>query len=305
MHPQDDKERMTQLLFEQLNANGVFFAEESVLSLYSVGKVSGVSIDMAHSGINVMAVVDGQPMAQTATRIPCGGRELSAMMQAAIMHPGDGASHSAAFEGIYDANPLGCYAKEKVARVAATEEEYTASAATSSSSSSSPAAADEEFTLPDGSNIRVRECDRLMVGEAVFQPEKIFRSAKVPPSGSCAKAALGPGVVDATIQAVLNSHTDHRRLLLDQIVVWGGTSRLRGLRERLLTEITARAPGTQRPTIVQVPDYLDSGSTLPYASWVGGSILAKHVFPQNQFITRPEYDEYGPTRSTRPVRDPK
>ena len=72
---------MTQLLFEQLNANGVFFAEESVLSLYSVGKVSGVSIDMAHSGINVMAVVDGQPMAQTATRIPCGGRELSAMMQ--------------------------------------------------------------------------------------------------------------------------------------------------------------------------------------------------------------------------------
>ena len=288
---------MTQLLFEQLNANGVFFAEESVLSLYSVGKVSGISVDMGHSGMNVIAVVDGQPALHTATRIPCGGRELSAMMQAAV-GAGSPAEYGAFYYGVYDdASPVGCYAKERVARVAATGEEYDATAAASSSGGGGAAGA-ESFTLPDGSTIRIRERDRLRMGEALFRPEEILRAA--PASGG--RDDVGPGVVDATIQAVLSSHTDHRRLLLDQIVVWGGTSRMRGLRERLLAEITACAPGSQRPTIVQVPDYLDSTSTLPYASWVGGSILAKHVFPQNQFITRAEYDEFGPTRSTRPVR---
>ena len=45
------------------------------------------------------------------------------------------------------------------------------------------------------------------------------------------------------------------------------------------------------------------GSSILAFAFLGlGVVLAKHVFPQNQFITRAEYDEFGPTRSTRPVR---
>jgi actin-related protein 7 len=35
--------------------------------------------------------------------------------------------------------------------------------------------------------------------------------------------------------------------------------------------------------------------TPSYASWVGGAILAKVVFPQNQHLTKADYDESGPS----------
>jgi len=31
------------------------------------------------------------------------------------------------------------------------------------------------------------------------------------------------------------------------------------------------------------------------SAWVGGAILAKVVFPQNQHITKADYDETGPS----------
>lgn len=295
------KECMMQLLFEQLNVSGAFFAEEPVLALYAVGKVSGLVVDVGHAGTGVTAVADGLPLAHGATEVSCGGRHLSQLMAMALAR--EGASEAALgtfFDRVYDtANSLGCHAKERAACVAATEEEFDAAVASTSngggSASSSSSHKDESFTLPDGSTISIRSQDRLAVGEALFRPELISRS--MVPSGAI--DISGPGIVEAAVQVLLNCPPEQRRVIADQIVVCGGSSRLQGFNERFLGELVERAPGSQRPTIVPVPEYLDGHSTLPYASWVGGAILAKHVFPQNQHITRYEYDENGPARVVR------
>ena len=47
--PQDsqaDRERLTQLLFEQFNVAGLFIADAAVLSMYAVGKLSGLMVDV-------------------------------------------------------------------------------------------------------------------------------------------------------------------------------------------------------------------------------------------------------------------
>lgn len=277
------KECMAQLLFEQLNVNGAFFAEESVLSLYAVGKVSGLVVDVGHASTGVVAVADGQPLPHGSTEISFGGRQMSALMQEALERGGvsDAVMRGATFDRVYDANALGCHTKEKAARVAATEEEYDAAVASSSGDA-------ETFTLPDGSTITLRRRDRLSVGESLFRPGLVMH-----------ETAHGPGVVEAAVQALMSCPTEQRRLIMDQIVVCGGSSMLDGFRERLLGELNECALGSQKPTIVAVPEYLDSKSTMPYASWVGGAILAKHVFPQNQHITRYDYNENGPARAVR------
>lgn len=43
----------------------------------------------------------------------------------------------------------------------------------------------------------------------------------------------------------------------------------------------------------QPPEYMPE-NTLRNSAWMGGAILAKVVFPQNQHITKAEYDESGP-----------
>ena len=44
--PQADRERLVQLLFEQFNVAGVYIADAAVLSLYAVGKLSGLAVDV-------------------------------------------------------------------------------------------------------------------------------------------------------------------------------------------------------------------------------------------------------------------
>jgi actin-related protein len=41
------------------------------------------------------------------------------------------------------------------------------------------------------------------------------------------------------------------------------------------------------------PEYMPD-ATLQHAAWMGGAVLSKLVFQQNQQMTRYDYDEYGP-----------
>lgn len=47
--PQDDREQLAQLAFEGFNVTGLFFADQTLLSLYSVGKSTGVVVDFGHT----------------------------------------------------------------------------------------------------------------------------------------------------------------------------------------------------------------------------------------------------------------
>lgn len=46
---QDDREQLAQLAFEVFNVSGLFFADQALLSLYSVGKSTGLVIDFGHT----------------------------------------------------------------------------------------------------------------------------------------------------------------------------------------------------------------------------------------------------------------
>lgn len=45
--------------------------------------------------------------------------------------------------------------------------------------------------------------------------------------------------------------------------------------------------------LLQPPEYMPENLT-QNSAWMGGAILAKVVFPQNQQITKGDYDEMGP-----------
>jgi len=59
---QADRERLTQLLFEQFNVAGVFMCEQSILSLYSIGKTSGTVVDLGHGKIGILLLHPDQQM---------------------------------------------------------------------------------------------------------------------------------------------------------------------------------------------------------------------------------------------------
>lgn len=46
---QDDREQLAQLAFEVFNVSGLFFADQALLSLFAVGKSTGLVIDFGHT----------------------------------------------------------------------------------------------------------------------------------------------------------------------------------------------------------------------------------------------------------------
>ena len=79
---------------------------------------------------------------------------------------------------------------------------------------------------------------------------------------------------------------------LEYFKVCGVLSSLVGFETRFQKEASLCSSAI-RPTLVKPPEYMQENVGL-YSAWVGGAILAKVVFPQNQHVTKADYDETGP-----------
>ncbi|CAM6003578.1 unnamed protein product [Sphagnum balticum] len=111
--------------------------------------------------------------------------------------------------------------------------------------------------------------------EALFQPSKIV-----------GKELLGAH--ELTFQSILKCDSDIRKDLYGNIVIAGGTSMLKNLKERLQKEVIALAPSTMKINVFDPPER-------KFSSWMGGSILASLSSFHPMFITKQEYQEGGPT----------
>ncbi len=50
------RERMVQTMFETFNVGGLYAVEQAVLSLYAVGRITGVAVDIGHGKIGNYAI---------------------------------------------------------------------------------------------------------------------------------------------------------------------------------------------------------------------------------------------------------
>ena len=80
---------------------------------------------------------------------------------------------------------------------------------------------------------------------------------------------------------------DIRKDLYGNIVLSGGTTMFEGIAERMEKEIKALAPASMKIKIVAPPER-------KYSVWIGGSILASLSTFQQMWISKEEYDEFGP-----------
>lgn len=92
-------------------------------------------------------------------------------------------------------------------------------------------------------------------------------------------------------RTVLKCDVDIRRELLNNMILVGGGSLIDGLSPRLVEELSRIAPSSMK---IKAPV---SGVSVEkhHAAWVGGSILSICGSFQQLWISKQEYDEYGPT----------
>ncbi|KAA8537350.1 hypothetical protein F0562_026963 [Nyssa sinensis] len=258
--PKAVREQLVQLMFETFNISGFYASEQAVLSLYAVGRISGCSVDIGHGKIDIAPVIEGAVQHIASRRFEIGGVDLTKLLAQEL-----GKSNPLVKIDIYDVEKL----KEQYACCAEDDVAYE---------KTKQSRQEEQHTLPDGQVITIGR-ERYTIGEALFQPSILGLESH--------------GIVEQLVRSISTVSSENHRQLLENTVLCGGTASMPGFEDRFQKEASLCSSAV-RPSLVKPPEYMPENLTM-YSAWVGGAILAKVVFPQNQHITKADYDETGPS----------
>ncbi|GAB2271921.1 Actin- protein 7 [Dionaea muscipula] len=257
--PKALREHLVQLMFEKFNVSGFYASEQPVLSLYAAGRISGCSVDVGHGKIDIAPVIEGAVHHIASRRFPIGGADLTNLLLRELTKS----------NSMVNLNPVVAESlKEQFAVCAEDELAYE---------KTKLACPKVEHTLPDGQVITIGR-ERYAVGEALFQPSILGLEAH--------------GIVEQLVRCISTVSSENHRQLLENTVLCGGTTTMAGFENRFQKEAILSSSAIH-PSVVKPPEYMPENLSM-YQAWVGGAILAKVVFPQNQHITKADYDENGP-----------
>ncbi|KAK3223950.1 hypothetical protein Dsin_010975 [Dipteronia sinensis] len=258
--PKTVREQLVQLMFETFNISGFYASEQAVLSLYAVGRISGCTVDIGHGKIDIAPVIEGAVQHIASRRFEIGGSDLTKLLA----------------QELGKSNPL---VNLSISDVEKLKEQYSCCAEDELAYEKTPRSCEiEQHTLPDGQVIRIGR-ERYTVGEALFQPSILGLEAH--------------GIVEQLVRCISTVSSENHRQLLENTVLCGATTSMAGFEDRFQKESNLCSSAI-RPALVKPPEYMPENLSL-YSAWIGGAILAKVVFPQNQHVTKADYDETGPS----------
>ena len=114
---------------------------------------------------------------------------------------------------------------------------------------------------------------RFRCPEVLFDPSLVGKEAD--------------GIHQTTYDTIMKCDIDLRANLYSNIVLSGGSTMFHGLRDRLVSEISALAPPSMKVQVVAPPER-------KYSVWIGGSILSSLASFQSMWITKDEFEDAGP-----------
>lgn len=297
-------------------ARGIFCGVAPLLSLYSTGETSGVVLDVGEGVVSTAAALQGFALTPVMQREDGGatggvvtayleqlmrvngtyGRCAHSGMQAAAESGSRGPSSgtqsssfpfgigcSAEREILREVKEVCCQVAESAAHPqslslgeADDRLQQAAHAPSLDAALVTYAAAAQRYPaqthlLPDGTELRVGR-------EAYEAPEVLFQPSLV---GSEARS-----IVEMVLSTVATADMDVRPALLQNVLLTGGGTMVRGLGPRFLSELLARTP---RNVKVRVVAPAERG----YAAWLGAAFLSQLSSFPDMLVTREEYQEAG------------
>jgi actin, other eukaryote len=259
LNPKANRERMLQIMFEVFDVPSVYVSIQAVLALYASGRTTGCILDSGDGVTHTIPIFEGFVIPHAITRLDVAGRDLTEHLMKLLTETGYTFTNSAEKEIVRTI-------KEKLTYVAV---DFDVEVELYQSSNIH----NKHFELPDGQLVHIG-VERIRCPEVLFQPSLIGKES--------------PGIHTNIFDTIMNSDIDLRKELFYNIVVSGGSTMFPGINERLTIELTKLVPQNTPVRVIAPPER-------KYSVWIGGSILASLNTFGTSWITREEYNDYGPT----------
>ena len=258
-NPNENREKMTEVMFESFKVPAFYVAIQAVLSVYASGRGVGLVYDSGDGASHVVLVHEGYTVTQATQRMNLAGSHVTSYLARLLQERGHIFTSSAEMEIVRDI-------KEKLGYVAVDFEKEMQISESSSD-------CERKYELPDGTEISVGN-ERFRCAESIFNPSHI--------------GIEGRGAHEMVFECIQKCDLDLRTLLYNNIILSGGTTMFPSFAERLTCEMEKLCPKTMRVKVVEQPER-------KYSVWIGGSILASLSTFQTHWISKQEYEENGPS----------
>jgi len=255
MNPKDNRERMTQIMFETFNVRRYYVNIQAVLSLYASGRTTGVVVDCGDGVSHTVPIYEGYSMPHAIQRINLAGRDLTNYLCKILQESRVNLSTSGERETARRIKEELCYASMDF-----------------DGEVDSFAGKEKSFEMPDGEIVTIHN-------QMIRCPELMF------------KPALGGkemmGLHELTNKTVKDCDLDVRKDLLSNVVMSGGTTMFPNMPERLQAELQALVPEATKVKVIAPPERMIS-------VWIGGSILTSLSTFERMWISRESNPEHQP-----------
>jgi actin-related protein len=261
MNPKVNREKMTSLMFETFNVQGLYVAIQAVMSLYSNGRTTGCVVDSGDGVTHTVPVFEGYSVPHAVHKNLIAGRAITDHMTNLLQ--ADGITTSG---GQSSWKQIVKKMKETLCYVTLNLEEEKQKAASST-------AIQKTFELPDGSTVNVNT-PRFMGPEALFHPDLIKEGDET------------LGMHRLCFKSITDCDLDVRKDLYENIILSGGSTLYEGLPDRIEMEVDKLCPQQGVVKVIATKDRY-------YSVWTGGSTLSSLSTFESQWITKEEYEENG------------
>ena len=249
---------MAEIMFESFQVPALYITSPAVLALYASGRTDGLVFDCGEDvSCAVPATqlsVDSFTCLDAIERQDVAGRDVADYLHTKLV-----SNREMSLTDCYTAREIKeacCYVASDIKKE---NESYKS----------------KTYQLPDGKVVDLgREC--FICPEALFNPDS-------------SPLNLTYGIhrmVERALSRCTQPNKGLQKMLYENIILAGGGTMLRGLCERMTTELSAIAPPGTTVKVIAPPERRSS-------SWIGGSIIASLSLYDKCSTSKAEYKEYG------------
>ena len=266
MNPDENRERMTQIMFETFSARRFCPVSGAVLALYASGRTTGVVVNSGSGVTSIVPVYNSNPVSNASVRMDLAGDDLTQYMGKILQECRvDYIQVTRASSKIKEDL---CYVSENFSGEVDNFE-----------------GKEKQFEMPDGEIITIHN-------QIIRGPELLFNSTL--------DGRTTLNLQQCCAQSITRCDSSMQKELLSNIVMAGGNTMFPGMQERLQAEMSKSFDEVkQRVNVIAPPERMIS-------QWIGGSIVAqlstfsfinKEPAPRDVGPGRDAagYDEVGPS----------
>lgn len=281
------REKTLEIAFESLNVPASYLLKGAVAAAFAAGKSTALVIDIGHGVTTVTPVHDGLVLKRGMQKQAFAGaalnkivsdifneRQVEVLSHFSVKKKGQPETGKDAVLN----SPTGLTNSFLQAERTRIVEEFKESMLQVYETTYDESAAEQrpsrKFEFATGRQ-EVFKGERFRISEALFTSDDTRASLQ-----------------EMIKTAISSTEVDIRPMLLQNIVITGGSSLIPGLEARLQTELAQLYPGAKLRITA-------AGNTVERkcAGWLGGSILASLGTFHQLWISKAEWDEHGPSRA--------